>query len=349
MVTGRDYSLVGAEAGRAVERGLTSGAWYRTAIPRKRMKELMQRRNGPALRDTALWLGLMLVAGTAGFLTWGTWWTVPCFAVYGILYGSSSDSRWHESGHGTAFRTPWMNRALYQVASFMIMREPTVWQWSHTRHHSETLIVGRDPEISAKRPPPFPRMALNVFGLATLRQTAKNVALHALGRRTAEEDSYVPDSEWPKVFREARIWLAIYGAVIVWAVISGSILPLMYIGLPSLYGAGMIQFFGLTQHAGLAEDVLDHRLNTRTVYMNPVFRFLYLNMNYHVEHHMFPMVPYHALPALHEEIKADTPPPYRNTIEAYREILRAFRAQAKDPTWQVNRPLPALTEASARS
>ena len=63
--------------------------------------------------------------------------------------------------------------------------------------------------------------------------------------------------------------------------------------------------FGLTQHAGLAEDVLDHRLNSRTVYMNPVFRFLYWNMNYHVEHHMFPMVPYHALPALHAEMKAD--------------------------------------------
>ena len=30
--------------------------------------------------------------------------------------------------------------------------------------------------------------------------------------------------------------------------------------------------------------------------MNPVSRFIYWNMNYHVEHHMFPMVPYHALP-----------------------------------------------------
>ena len=54
-----------------------------------------------------------------------------------------------------------------------------------------------------------------------------------------------------------------------------------------------------TQHAGLAEDVLDHRLNCRTVYMNPISRFIYWNMNYHVEHHMFPMVPYHALPRLH--------------------------------------------------
>ena len=33
-------------------------------------------------------------------------------------------------------------------------------------------------------------------------------------------------------------------------------------------------------------------------------------MNYHVEHHMFPLVPYHALPELHAELKADMPPAY---------------------------------------
>ena len=64
---------------------------------------------------------------------------------------------------------------------------------------------------------------------------------------------------------------------------------------------------GFTQHAGLAEDVLDHRLNCRTVYMNPVVRFLYWEMNYHVEHHMFPMVPYYNLKHLHAEMKNDTP------------------------------------------
>ena len=55
--------------------------------------------------------------------------------------------------------------------------------------------------------------------------------------------------------------------------------------------------------------------------MNPIFRFLYWNMNYHVEHHIFPTVPYHALPKLHEAIKADCPTPYPSSIAAYREII----------------------------
>src|SRR2546430_853233 len=78
----------------------------------------------------------------------------------------------------------------------------------------------------------------------------------------------------------------------------------------NLFGSGLTVTYGMTQHAGLAENVLDHRLNCRTVYMNPVHRYLYWNMNYHVEHHMFPLVPYHALPQLHELVKDDCPKPY---------------------------------------
>ena len=103
----------------------------------------------------------------------------------------------------------------------------------------------------------------------------------------------------------------------------------MYVGLPSLYGAWHYVLTALMQHLGLAEDVLDHRLNARTVYLNPISRFIYWNMNYHVEHHMFPLVPYHALPALHEELKADLPRPYSGIIETYREIIPTLCANSR--------------------
>ena len=122
-----------------------------------------------------------------------------------------------------------------------------------------------------------------------------------------------------------------------------SILPLLYVGLPSLYGGWLYLFFGLTQHAGMPENVTDHRRNSRTVQMNAVFRFLYWNMNYHVEHHMFPMVPYHALPRLQEAVKADCPEPYPSTWAAYREILATLWRQRREPSYHVQRALPAST------
>ena len=63
-------------------------------------------------------------------------------------------------------------------------------------------------------------------------------------------------------------------------------------------------------------------------------------MNDHVAHHMVPMVPYHALPALHEAIKADCPEPYPSTIAAYREILPTLARQLREPTYFVKRELP---------
>jgi fatty acid desaturase len=152
----------------------------------------------------------------------------------------------------------------------------------------------------------------------------------------------VPELEWHKVYLVARIWLAIHASVIAVALWFGSWLPLMYVGvLPTMYGAWLAVYFGLTQHVGMAEDVLDHRLNSRTVYMNPVFRFIYWNMNYHVEHHIFPMVPYHALPRLHAIMRPDLPKPCASTIEAYGEIIPALLRQLKNPGWTIRRALPA--------
>jgi fatty acid desaturase len=340
MTVGRDYSLTGAEGGLAQARGLVAAEWYASPIARKRMKELMRRSDQPALRDTAIWLGAMALSGGLGAWFWGSWAAVPFFLCYGVLYGSASDSRWHECGHGTAFRTRWMNDVVYYIASFMIMREPTVWRWSHARHHTDTLIVGRDPEIVAMRPPRLAKILANFFGLVDVPIACRLMLLHAGGRLTAEERTFIPETEQPKVFLIARVWLALYAATAALCVAMGSILPAMLIGLPRLYGAWHHVLTGLTQHAGLAEDTLDHRLNSRTVHLNSISRFVYWNMNYHVEHHMFPMVPYHALPALHEAMKGDCPPAYAGLWAAYREIVPAVLRQLRDPTHFVRRTLP---------
>jgi fatty acid desaturase len=343
-ITARDYSLVGRDSKLAEQNGLAAAQWYSCPIPRKELKELMQRKDGPAIRDTLIWVAAFIITGVGGYLTWGTWWAVPFFAAYGVLYGSSTDSRWHECGHRTAFRTTWMNDVVYWVASFMILREPTIWRWSHTRHHTDTIIVGRDPEIAAPRPPDIKGILLSFVGLKQAYAYFKSIFLHATGRLTDEEASFVPEMERWRVFWTARVHILIYVTVIALALATQSILPLMYVGLPSLYGAWLYLLTGLTQHAGLAEDVLDHRLNTRTVYVNPVVRWLYWNMNYHVEHHMFPMVPYHALPKLHERIKDQCPKPYNGFVEVYREIIPTLLKQVKDPTYYVQRQLPRGVE-----
>jgi fatty acid desaturase len=233
-----------------------------------------------------------------------------------------------------------MSNVVYQLGSFMMMRDPTVFRWGHTRHHTDTLIVGRDPEIQAMRPVRLTKLLLNFFGLYDVPVALWHMLLHTAGRLDPEEATFVPEQERPNVHRTARLWLLIYLATAAACLLTGSALPLMFIGGPRIYGTFLHVIYGLTQHAGMGENVLDHRLNTRSVRMCRINRFIYWNMNYHVEHHMFPMVPYHRLPELQAEIQHDLASVYPSIWAAYRELVPAVLRQLSDQSHYVRRELP---------
>jgi len=196
--------------------------------------------------------------------------------------------------HGTAFKTDWMNNGLYEIA----------FLHDHARVHSVALESRPAPQrtrssLAATRrslPAPAGRESRHHVFLQSkgYPKYFRHVLLHSTGRMSAEEKTYIPEMEFPKVYRRARVYLAIYAVVIGLSIYYRSVLPLLLVGLTNLFGSWLVVTYGTTQHAGLAENVLDHRLNCRTVYMNPIHRYLYWNMNYHVEHHMYPLVPYHA-------------------------------------------------------
>ena len=336
-VARRDYSLTGPALQQAEDAGLVSGRWYRPPIDREVLRMLNGRTNGRAAGEVVLWLALLVVSGLAAWRYRHSWWAVPCFAIYGALYGGAADARWHECGHGTAFKSRRANDVVYYIASFMMLREPTLWRWSHTRHHSSTIIVGRDPEIVFERPFRWRALAKAVVNLPGGLSMLRRIAHHAFSSVDAAAQQFVPQNRRRDVVWEARVFLGVLIGVLAWSIVARSLLPLLFVGLPTFYGVWLAVFFGITQHAGMRENVLDHRLNTRTVMMNPVFRFLYLNMNYHVEHHMFPTVPYRNLPALHAEIKDHLAPASPSTWAAYREIFTALSEQRRDGDWELLR------------
>jgi len=332
----RDYSLTGANAGP----GFEPTQWYSTPIPRKRMKELM-RRSDTALIGYGLWLGIVLLTGGLTIAAWGTPWAVPAIFVYGVFYGSCADSRWHECLHGTVFKTRWINDFFYHLTSFMALKNPYLWRWSHVRHHTDTVIVGRDPEIAFPRPPHPANILWNLLHLNVGWAEMKKMIRLSMGLLTEDQKTFLIESDRQKAFWASRAHLAILVSTAAVSVALNSWLPVVLIGTPTFYGSWLHHLMASLQHAGLAEDIPDHRMNSRTVYMNPFFRFVYSNMNYHMEHHMYPMVPFHALPALHEEIKHDCPPAYPGTLAAFREMIPAILKQRENPFFYVRRPLPS--------
>ena len=235
------------------------------------MRKLMQRDDWHATRDTIILFSIIVGSGYAAHHFWhqaNYTLFAMFFWVYCTFYTSSADSRWHECGHGTAFKTKWKNDLLYNIASFMVLREPLVWRFSHARHHTDTDIVGRDPEIDG-RPLDMWNLFLAFFNYQGIQAEAKKLIMHAGGSMSKPEENFVPSTYYNAVYWEARLFLCIFLCGILASVGLASPLPAMYMFLPYTVGAWHFVMVGVFQHASLEHDVLDHRLNTRTCYINP--------------------------------------------------------------------------------
>ncbi|MEX1057243.1 MAG: fatty acid desaturase, partial [Natronospirillum sp.] len=204
-----DYSLTGPQSEEAVRQGLASAEWHQCAIDRKALKQLMKRRDAPAIKQLGLWLALLIGTGVIAFLTWGTWWAVPAFFLYGMVY-STSDHVIHEMWHGTPFRTRWLNTAFMHLTGFMCHHEAIYWRWSHARHHTDTLIVGRDREVTVTRPPSLAGVLLEFFYLNSGPREMARILRHAFGSTSAETRELVPASERPKMYNVSRVYVLLW-------------------------------------------------------------------------------------------------------------------------------------------
>ena len=90
-------------------------------------------------------------------------------------------------------------------------------------------------------------------------------------------------------------------------------------------------------------------LSTRTMRLNPAFSFLYMNMENHIEHHLYPNVPFHALPEQPRAVRSELPPPYPGLWAAWREMIPGLLRQRRVPEYVIPRPLPRTgSKASAQ-
>ena len=312
--------------------------WFTPDISREQLKGFLKKDNWHALYMVGLWLVLLAATGYLAFSVRGTWWAIPAFFLYGVIY-SACDARWHESSHGTVFRTPWLNGLLHFWATAMQQRDIVFTKWSHARHHSFTVFNDVDLEITVPRPPKLFPQIINFLNIQQGLMYIRILFQHTLGIVSTEAGVCVPEDEYRQMFGWARLSFLVNITPVVLAVVFRSWLPVLFFGLPRFYGAPIQWAFILQQHAGLDEDVWDHRRNSRTVKVNPFFGFLFMNMNYHIEHHVYPLVPFHALPKLHEAIKDECPAPYNGLGEVYRELIPALLKQKKDTSFYIPRPM----------
>jgi fatty acid desaturase len=322
--------------------------WAKVPVERKTIRALQRRSDIPGLIRFGTYIGLLVVFGALTIWAHQIWLQAVFFLLYATVYGFSEPIL-HETHHRTPFRTLWLNETAHFVAGLFAFKEPLRDRWLHAGHHTYTYYSELDPEILTDRPPRFWTIVFDFMrvhnALLWLWSTVRTavVGVDELGRR------WIPTAQRRRVIWSARACVAFYVSVVALGVAMQSWYPVLFIFVARFIGAPLHSWITFTQHAGLEENVADWRQNTRTVRMNPLFRLFSWNMNYHIEHHMHPTVPFHSLDRLHAEIESESPPPYPSTVAAWSELIRALWRQRDDPSYSVHRPVPGETATRVES
>ncbi len=280
-------------------------------ISRAEMKGLLAKRDGPGLTLFGLQLVTFVVLSVAvvKLAAAGSWLRWPAVFIDGFVLLTFFASM-HEAGHGTAFATPWLNRAVTWISALLMLQSPTFFREFHFEHHRRTSDPHGDPEINGA---PgllgmWPANPLFYAILASGQHLMVGKAMFTIGCAVAPRfmfEKYYPfmkPAVQPAIVTESRLVIAMWTVALWYGIFFvpgfGTLLVAWPIGH---LGLGL---FVMPEHTGLPSDGSQLR-RTRSTKSNALVRTAMWNMPYHAEHHEYPAVPFHAAAALSHRIDKD--------------------------------------------
>ena len=315
--------------------------WYRTPIDAALLRDLSRRSDVRGALQTLGYLGIYATTAALSIYSavhWRWYATAPLVFLHGMVTAFMINGV-HELGHGTVFRSRWLNALFVRVLAFLGWINFQMFGQSHGRHHAYTLHPPDDLEVVL----PI-KLAVRHFleqGLVNPRGlygTVRDTIRIARGRFRGEwELTLYPETDPQRrrpAVRWARTLLIGHALVVTVSLATGWWIVPVVVTLAPFYGGWLFFLCNNTQHVGLKDNVADFRLCCRTITLNPLVRLLYWQMNYHTEHHMYPTVPCYHLGRLHRAVVADLPPCPHGLVQTWREIIAILRKQRDDPAYQ---------------
>lgn len=310
--------------------------WYSPVIDRAILRGLMRRTNAHGLLTLGIWLLLCIATGAIVGIARHTLWVWPAMLLYGgvlcFAYAAS-----HECAHGTAFKSRWLNEVVFWFTSLVFIEEPLYRRYSHAEHHTHTWFNELDPQKPYGNPLTLSRYLAGTFGLTFYLDAMRQLIRHSRGKFAPRELEFLPPQEIRRAIVNSRLMMACYAALLAAGIAFQSPWPFILYFIPRFLGGCVVTLYINTQHMCMAEDLYDHRQTTRSIQCGWLERQLYWNMHYHIEHHLYPTVPFHALPKLNERIRNQLPEPLDGVVAANIDILKAISRQRTEPRFNLSR------------
>jgi fatty acid desaturase len=235
----------------------------------------------------------------------------------------------HEALHRNLFRRPALDRWAAFLFGSVAFFSGTAYKVAHLNHHRHTRTSLDQDEISnlCRTRAQFRALFYAWFIVGTFLYFFI-VPWKALSIATPRERR--------RILGEYTAMIGIYTFAIVACVWSGHVLWLVwYWLLPAQFAMLLSNIRGLSEH--LCTDTGGVLSRTRTTTSHRVTSFLMCNINYHLEHHLFPGIPWYNLPRAHQALLSTYASSGAHVQRSY--IYYAVRALSGGPFQRISDPL----------
>lgn len=273
---------------------------FHEGVSSEALTDLGRRRDGPGLARLGLQVALGLVSAAA--LVRGR---TPVELAAGLILQALVQLAFfatlHECVHRTAFRTDALNQLGAWLASLCQLMAPPLMRELHFTHHRHTHELPRDPELAGMaRMAAWPRgldWLATASGLPILLARVAFTLVTALGG--ARLLPFVREGQRARVTLGSLALVLAHVGLIALALRLEPRLLRVYLAVPLAHA--LLSLYVTCEHRGLpmTGSILER---TRSFDPGPLARWWMWNMPYHAEHHAYPAVPFHALPALHRTL-----------------------------------------------
>ena len=260
------------------------------------------------------------VTGLLVWLTEPLWYLlIPAMALHGVTIVTLF-APMHECVHRTAFASRTANEIVAWIAGVLSFYNATFYWHFHSWHHRYTQDPDRDPELMFPKATNRRDYLLEISGFNFWFRRLIDYPRLALGR--GPNLPFVPASARRGIALSMSAQLLIYlaGAVLI---ALGFRAVLYFWFLPALLAQPLLRALLIAEHTGCSQD-RNGLTNTRTTLTRFPIRLLMWNMPYHAEHHLYPAIPFHLLPALHQEVRGSLRHVSPGYVAANQEIIQSL-------------------------
>ena len=281
------------------------------------------------------WRGLAALAAdwaliAAAFAAALLWPTLPTYVLAAIVIGRTQLAlavMMHESAHGLLLPSQAANDAVGQAfAAGPLCLSLKTYRAGHLKHHRAPMrfddpvaIVFGVNDYPIGRSKLILRLLGDLLGIGNL-VTARKFMRGDFRDLVPAFDNCARSKAW-----ELFTMLASNGLILGALAACGH--AWLYLGLWTLPSLTLLQFFGriraIMEHAGLPECE-DQSRNARTIVCPSWQTFLFgpHGIHYHIEHHLFVRIPFHALGRVHRKMADQGLLPDANLYPGYLGVLR---------------------------